>query len=63
MLLNVLNSYKQLQKDVIFILAYLLAFEVSQKYHFYKAKKPPAKCEGNRSIFSSHILWSSEYNR
>lgn len=46
MLLNVLNSYKQLQKNVIFILAYLLAFEVSQKYPVYKTKTP-AKCEGS----------------
>ncbi len=40
MLLNALNSYKQLQNDVIFILAYLLACKVSQKYLFIKQKNP-----------------------
>lgn len=50
MLLNVLNSYKQPQNDVVFILAYLLAFNVSQKYLFLYKKIPPQKARALRII-------------
>lgn len=58
MLLNVLNSYKQPQNDVVFILAYLLAFNVSQKYPFY-TKKHPRKREGIKLDFLNKLLVSS----